>query len=66
MNQIPATFTYHEDPGHAWLAVPFTLLHELAIAESITPYSYVSRDRRTAYLEEDCDATVFVFAYAAR
>ncbi|MEE9386108.1 MAG: hypothetical protein V3V08_22070 [Nannocystaceae bacterium] len=51
-------FTFHEDPGHAWLDVPRKLLQELGIAGKISPCSYVSHDGR-AYLEEDCDAMTF-------
>lgn len=34
--------TYHAyiDPGHGWLKVPRKELHELGIADRITPYSY--------------------------
>jgi hypothetical protein len=50
------------DPGHGWLAVPFAELRSLGIAEQITHYSYLSRDGRTAYLEEDCDLSTFARA----
>lgn len=46
---------FHTDPGHGWAEVPVSLLSQLAIADKITGYSYLSRDGRTAYLEEDCD-----------
>lgn len=47
----------HEDPGHAWLEVPLSLLVELGIAGKISSYSYICGT--SAYLEEDCDLSVF-------
>jgi len=55
-------FTFHTDPGHGWLEVPLGLLVELGIAEDITPYSYVRGS--LVFLEEDCDAGVFIKAYS--
>lgn len=57
------TFTYYQDPGHGWLAVPRDLLHELGIAEDISRYSYQRAE--TVFLEEDCDMTRFVRAMGA-
>jgi hypothetical protein len=56
----------HDDPGHGWLAVPVADLIDLGIHESISPYSYISRDKVTVYLEEDCDMSAFYTAYIAR
>lgn len=53
---------FHADPGHGWLEVPVAELRELGIAGQISAYSYLSQDRQTAYLEEDCDAAVYVKA----
>lgn len=53
-------YKYHEDPGHGWIEVPITELRRLKIADRISPYSY--RDGGIAYLEEDCDASVWVNA----
>jgi len=58
------TFDFISDPGHAWLKVPVQLLRELGIADQITSYSYWRKG--FAYLEEDCDASVFFNAYRAR
>ena len=55
------TYTFYEDPGHGWLAVPLGNLVELGVADKITGYSYLSGGM--AYLEEDCDLGVFVLAY---
>lgn len=50
--------TYFQDPGHGWLAVPLPTLTEWGI----TPSRYSYRDGATAYLEEDCDAGLFMRA----
>jgi hypothetical protein len=54
-------YTFHTDPGHGWLEVPTSQLVDLGIEHNISTYSYVQNE--TAYLEEDCDAGVFVDAY---
>lgn len=58
-----APYIKHDDPGHGWLAVPVADLKELGIEDHISPYSYLSRDRQTAFLEEDCDFSIFIEAY---
>ena len=58
------TYIFHTDPGHGWLAVPFKDIEALGVGDKISRYSYVKR--KTAYLEEDCDAAVFINAYKAR
>ena len=64
----PPTTVYikHDDPGHGWLAVPVADLVDLGIHESISSYSYLSRDKQTVYLEEDDDMSKFYVAYMAR
>lgn len=52
--------TFYTDPGHGWLAVPLSELERLGIADKISTYSYMSGD--VAYLEEDCDAPLFIKA----
>ena len=54
---------FYEDPGHGWLAVPLLLLYELGIVDKISTYSYMRG--LTAYLEEDCDYSVFAAAMNA-
>lgn len=54
-------YTFHADPGHAWLAVPTAELFALGIASEISGHSYVKG--KTAYLEEDCDAGRFIKAW---
>ncbi len=57
-------YTFHYDPGHGWLEVPFSMLRALNIEDKITPYSYMKG--KTAFLEEDCDLSTFLQAYRLR
>lgn len=55
-------YRFHCDPGHGWLAVKLKDLNVLGINENeISNYSYVRG--QTAYLEEDCDAGIFINAF---
>lgn len=61
----PVTLTFHHDPGHGWLEVPVeTFLLAGAKFSRISPYSYagVKGFVPYLYLEEDCDAFVFLQA----
>lgn len=58
------TFDYIQDPSHGWIKAPINLLAELEILGSISTYSYVRG--AYVYLEEDCDAAVFMNAFNAR
>ena len=49
---------FFEDPGHGWLEVPLAQVAALGITNKISGYSY--RKGTMAYLEEDCDATLFI------
>jgi|TARA_R110000803_G_scaffold94907_2_gene162664 hypothetical protein len=53
-------YTFHSDAGHAWLQVTLSELKELNIMHKISHYSYL--DDKNAYLEEDCDCSVFLNA----
>jgi hypothetical protein len=57
-------FNFHSDASHGWLAVKLTLVRELGLADQISEYSYMQG--KTAYLEEDADATRFINAFKAR
>ena len=59
-------YTFHSDPGHGWLEVPKADVAALGVLAAISGYSYVSKDGRTLYLEEDCDLTAFADAYVAK
>ena len=49
---------FHCDPAHGWLEVMQEDIDTLGIAGLISAYSYAQGD--TAYLEEDCDATLYI------
>ena len=52
------------DAGHGWLGVKRKLLDRLNISHLISPYSY--QRGASVYLEEDCDATIFIKAFESR
>jgi len=57
------TLTFHEDPGHGWLEVPFIELVYLGVAGKISTCSYMHHGK--AYLEEDNDAGIYLDALNA-
>jgi len=57
------TLTFHEDPGHGWLEVPFIELVHLGVAGKISTCSYMKNGK--AYLEEDMDAGIYLDALNA-
>ncbi len=57
---MSATYTFHQDPGHGWIAVPVAELSALDLINRISHYSYIMGG--IAYLEEDCDAAVWHIA----
>ena len=55
---------FQHDPGHGWLEVSVELLPTVGLTkDDFTGYSYESRDGKTVYLEEDCDAYTFMQAW---
>jgi hypothetical protein len=55
-------FTFHSDPGHGWLEVSIPDLLRVGLVPSdFSAYSYQHLNK--VYLEEDCDATMFVMTY---
>ena len=54
-------FQVYCDPGHAWAKVPLKVLDSLGIRERVSHYSYARKDY--AYLEEDCDLSLFIKAF---
>ena len=61
-------FTFAHDAGHGWLRVPHAMLMQLKIDWAISEYSYVETTPLgdVFWLEEDCDAGLFIEAYRAR
>jgi len=61
--------TFHCDRGHGWLEVPREDIDALGIADQISAYSYAmaATHKRAGmvYLEEDCDASLFLDAAKA-
>lgn len=55
------TYKFYADPSHGWLAVKIEELMQLGIITQISSCSYMRGG--TAYLEEDCDASLFFNAY---
>jgi len=47
------------DPGHGWLRVPLVSAEGLSVSE----YSYVDKRGGWLYLEEDCDAGLWLRAH---
>jgi len=45
------------DPGHSWVKVPYSDLIKSGVESKISSSSY--RNRKFAWLEEDCDAPLF-------
>ena len=61
-------FTFAHDAAHGWLRVPQTMLMQLKIDWAISEYSYAETTPLgdVWWLEEDCDASLFIQAYRAR
>lgn len=62
------TFTFYADPGHAWLKVGFGDLAAVGLeaAKDFSECSYWFQSKNYkayVYLEEDCDAAIFLAAY---
>ena len=51
-------YTFIADGGHGWLSVPLEEIKKLGITDQISAYSYMTHKR--VYLEEDCDAGIFL------
>jgi hypothetical protein len=61
---IKKTLYFYSDSSHGWLKVKKSELVALGIADKISRFSYM-RDEY-AYLEEDCDAQIYMRAYAEK
>jgi hypothetical protein len=58
---LQTKFKFYTDPGHGWLAVKADEIKTLGIQDRISLYSYTKG--QTVYLEEDCDASLFITEY---
>jgi hypothetical protein len=58
------SYRYIQDPGHGWIEVPRAELDALEIAHRVSLYSYQLGP--WVYLEEDCDAGLWIGARAAQ
>jgi hypothetical protein len=54
------SYVFHTDPGHGWLEVDKDELSLFNIADKISSYSYKLGNK--VFLEEDCDAGLFINA----
>lgn len=59
-----SAYRFISDLGHGWLEVPIAEVLELNLQTRISPHSY--RNHHLAYLEEDCDASLFINARLAK
>lgn len=60
MNEDCLSFDFVNDPGHGWLKVPFDLIKKFELQMFISNFSY--QNGNDVYLEEDCDAGLFLKA----
>jgi len=58
-------YAFFSDPSHGWLKVTIEELKQLELIPHISSFSYISSDRKYAYLEEDQDAQIFLNAILA-
>ena len=59
------TFTFYSDPGHGWLRVDIQSAESVGLEpKDFSRFSY--RNSHWLYLEEDCDAGLFIKAYTAK
>ncbi len=66
-------FTFHDDPGHAWLEVTIADLEDVGLKpDDFSTFSYLRSflkpptSATEMYLEEDCDAGKFIRAFEAK
>lgn len=56
-------YEFHYDGGHGWLKATRADLDALGIAGVVSVFSYITPSEQMVYLEEDCDASKFFYAY---
>ena len=60
---VMKTYRFVSDSGHGWLEVPIFELAYFRLLNKISSCSYISKVG-TVWLEEDCDASIFLKAYS--
>ena len=59
------TFQFYSNPGHGWLRVDIQSARSVGLEpKDFSTFSY--QQGHWLYLEEDCDASLFVKAYMAK
>ena len=58
-------YAFYSDDLHGWLKVSIEEIKQLGILEDISEMSYVSNDRKYAFLEKDVDSPLFINAALA-
>lgn len=56
------SITIYTDPSHGWGKVSLSELSRLNIIDKISTYSYIHKNGLNAYLEEDCDLSLYLKA----
>lgn len=56
------SITIYTDPSHGWAKVSLNELLKLNILDKISTYSYIHKNGINAYLEEDCDLSLYLKA----
>ena len=54
------TYEFYYDAGHSWLEVDFNEIASFNIQDQISHYSYRKLGTNKCFLEEDCDAGIFL------
>lgn len=62
---VTEKYTLLTDSAHAWFKVPLDELAALGIANDISECSYIETDGKFIWLEEDCDAQLWITAKSA-
>jgi hypothetical protein len=60
------SITIYTDPSHGWAKVSLKELLKLDILDKISTYSYIHKNGLNAYLEEDCDLSIYLKALDAK
>ena len=60
MSKFPKELVFYSDAGHGYLKVPLKLIKAYGLFNKISEFSFKSKE--FGFLEEDCDATLFLKA----